>query len=155
VKHVQYRAEEVLNQDNDGSDSDSDEAAVINEASKVVKYKAARSNKSSHEFQNIQLVQALNQSPNVVNSACPPTTNHPNATPSQANSIIWVMKFSPCGRLLASAGKDQVVRVWVLNSFQQHFAELIKNYKSSNCILFSSIMKANSFYKSTVSILKR
>lgn len=136
VKHVQYRAEEVLNNDNDGSDSDSDEAAVINEASKIVKYKAARSNKTSHEFQNIQLVQALNPTPNLINSACPSNSNHPNPTPSHSNSIIWVMKFSPCGRLLASAGKDQIVRVWVLNSFHQHFAELIRNYKNSNCIFY-------------------
>ncbi len=137
MKQVQYRAEEVLNNENDESDSDSDEAAVINEASKIVKYKAARANKTSHEFQNIQLVQALNQTANQVNSVALSNSSHPNPTQSQSNSIIWVMKFSPCGRLLASAGKDQIVRVWVLNSFHQHFAELIRNYKNSNCIYFS------------------
>ena len=29
---------------------------------------------------------------------------------------IWTMKMSTCGRLLATAGQDKIVRVWVVKS---------------------------------------
>lgn len=34
------------------------------------------------------------------------------------------MKFSQCGRLLASAGQDHIVRVWVLRDAFEHFNEV-------------------------------
>ncbi|XP_022709249.1 WD repeat-containing protein 44-like isoform X2 [Varroa jacobsoni] len=37
---------------------------------------------------------------------------------------VWTMKFSQCGRLLASAGQDHIVRVWVLRDAFEHFNEV-------------------------------
>lgn len=37
---------------------------------------------------------------------------------------VWTMKFSSCGRLLATAGQDQFVRVWVLKKYYDHFAAM-------------------------------
>ncbi len=45
------------------------------------------------------------------------------------------MKFSSCGRLLSTAGKDQIIRIWVLNSYYHYFMDLIKENNKSNRIL--------------------
>eukprot|EP00127_Corallochytrium_limacisporum_P006888 Clim_evm3s237 gene=Clim_evmTU3s237 len=37
---------------------------------------------------------------------------------------IYCMEFSPCGRMLATAGEDGLVKVWVLHAFQEHIAAL-------------------------------
>ena len=34
---------------------------------------------------------------------------------------IWCMKFSQCGQLLATAGQDTVLRIWVLRSAYNYF----------------------------------
>lgn len=81
----------MLNNDKDNSESDSDDA-VINEAAKTVKYKAARVNKSSHEFDRSQIIQILNPNsgPNAINSSIlTPTTpsggNFPGSNQSPVN----------------------------------------------------------------------
>jgi hypothetical protein len=38
------------------------------------------------------------------------------------------MKFSMCGRLLATAGQDRVLRVWVLRDAYKDFHEMRKKY---------------------------
>ncbi len=42
------------------------------------------------------------------------------------------MKFSPCGKLLASAGKDHLIRVWVLRTEHSKFYEIIKKHAPTN-----------------------
>lgn len=34
---------------------------------------------------------------------------------------VWCMKFSSCGRLLATAGQDKVLRIWVLKDAYPFF----------------------------------
>ena len=34
---------------------------------------------------------------------------------------IWCMRFSQCGQLLATAGQDKELRIWVLKSSYNHF----------------------------------
>jgi len=69
------------------------------------------------------------------NSTYNPVNNQNTSTNQQPatvnNSIIWAMKFSSCGKLLASAGKDQIIRIWVLKSYYDYFNELTKNKKDS------------------------
>ncbi|KAH0630784.1 hypothetical protein JD844_003991, partial [Phrynosoma platyrhinos] len=43
---------------------------------------------------------------------------------------VWTMKFSHCGRLLASAGQDNVVRIWVLKNAFDYFNNMRMKYNT-------------------------
>ena len=45
---------------------------------------------------------------------------------------IWCMKFSLCGRLLATAGQDCILRIWVLRDKYQYFYEMRRRYQMEN-----------------------
>ncbi|XP_031553954.1 WD repeat-containing protein 44-like [Actinia tenebrosa] len=44
---------------------------------------------------------------------------------------IWTVKFSVCGRLMATAGQDHMVRVWVLKENIEYFEEMREKYSNS------------------------
>ena len=137
-KRVQNRAEEVLNHSKE-SDSDSDDGVIINEAANTIKYRSARCTKTSFDFAKTQIVQIINikSSSSASSSAAAatvaaPTTSSNMTQTLQANSnsksIIWSMKFSGCGKLLATGGKDQILRVWILKAFYAEFVDLKQRY---------------------------
>merc|ERR550519_2906356 len=41
---------------------------------------------------------------------------------------VWCMKFSLCGRLLATAGQDCILRIWVLRDKYDYFADMRARY---------------------------
>uniref|UniRef100_A0A183BSH4 WD repeat-containing protein 44 n=1 Tax=Globodera pallida TaxID=36090 RepID=A0A183BSH4_GLOPA len=57
--------------------------------------------KGPFDFEHLALVQEMN---------------------NEHTGAVWCVKFSDCGRLLATAGQDRNVRVWVLQSQLKHFA---------------------------------
>jgi len=65
-----------------------------------IKIKASSSNKGPYEFTKLQHVQDLS---------------------GEDTSAVWCMKFSSCGRLLATAGQDKVLRIWVLKDAYPYF----------------------------------
>jgi hypothetical protein len=57
------------------------------------------------------------------------------------------MKFSTCGKLLASAGKDQIIRIWVLKSFYEYFSDQISRQNNSESLKYpESSFKRNVYY---------
>lgn len=64
-------------------------------------------NKGPYDFDQIKLAQDL-------------TGTHQGA--------IWCVKFSPCGRLLATAGQDNSIRLWALKECLQYFVEMRKKF---------------------------
>lgn len=74
---------------------------------KIFKIKVSSSNKGPWDFSQPRLLQDL-------------SGEHSNA--------IWTMKFSPCGRLLATGGQDSVLRIWVLKSAYSYFEDLRQKY---------------------------
>lgn len=44
---------------------------------------------------------------------------------------VWTIKFTLCGRLMATAGQDHMVRVWVLKESQGYFEEMRAKYSKT------------------------
>lgn len=53
------------------------------------------------------------------------------------------MKFSHCGRLLATAGQDNVVRIWVLKTAFDYFNNMRLKYNTEGNLI--SKLKPNLF----------
>ncbi|XP_016985598.1 uncharacterized protein LOC108049067 isoform X1 [Drosophila rhopaloa] len=74
-----------------------------------IKIKASSSNKGPYEFTKLQHVQDLN---------------------GEDRGAVWCMKFSSCGRLLATAGQDKVLRIWVLKDAYPFFQDMRNKYNA-------------------------
>ncbi|XP_058807831.1 WD repeat-containing protein 44 [Phymastichus coffea] len=74
-----------------------------------IKLKASNSHKGPYEFYGLQHVQDL-------------SGEHVGA--------VWCMKFSACGRLLATAGQDRVLRIWVLRDAFPYFLDMRTKYNA-------------------------
>ncbi|XP_046396357.1 WD repeat-containing protein 44 isoform X2 [Ischnura elegans] len=86
------------------------------------KAKASSSHKGPYEWDGVQRIQELwSQSAN--GGSAPPGGG-------SSGSAIWCMKFSWCGRLLASAGQDRVLRIWVLRSAWPYFQDMRTKYNA-------------------------
>lgn len=64
-----------------------------------------------------------------------PTNPHLTSPVSWAQGAVWTMKFSHCGRLLATAGQDNVVRIWVLKTAFDYFNNMRLKYNTEGDVL--------------------
>ncbi|XP_076164898.1 WD repeat-containing protein 44 isoform X2 [Ptiloglossa arizonensis] len=74
-----------------------------------IKLKASNSHKGPYEFSLLQHVQDLS---------------------GEHVGPVWCMKFSACGRLLATAGQDRVLRIWVLCDAFTYFHDMRTKYNA-------------------------
>ncbi|XP_057659565.1 WD repeat-containing protein 44 isoform X1 [Diorhabda carinulata] len=74
------------------------------------KLKASNSHKGPYEFEKVEHVQELND--------------------DQHEGPIWCMKFSCCGRLLATAGQDKILRIWVVRDAYPFFQDMRTKYNA-------------------------
>nr|NVI79848.1 putative WD repeat-containing protein 44 [Cucujiformia] len=74
------------------------------------KLKASNSHKGPYEFEKIEHVQELRD--------------------DQHEGPIWCMKFSMCGRLLATAGQDKILRIWVVRDAYPFFQDMRTKYNA-------------------------
>lgn len=74
-----------------------------------IKIKASSSNKGPYEFAKLQHVQDLS---------------------GEHTGAVWCMKFSSCGRLLATAGQDRILRIWVLKDAYPFFQDMRTKFNS-------------------------
>nr|NVI79847.1 putative WD repeat-containing protein 44 [Cucujiformia] len=74
------------------------------------KLKASNSHKGPYEFEKVEHVQELKD--------------------DQHEGPIWCMKFSCCGRLLATAGQDKVLRIWVVRDAYPFFQDMRTKYNA-------------------------
>ncbi|KAF3705980.1 WD repeat-containing protein 44 [Channa argus] len=106
VNKVKSVRDEVFHTDQDDPSSSDDEGMPY---TRPAKFKAAHSFKGPFDFDQIKVVQDLS---------------------GEHMGAVWTMKFSHCGRLLASAGQDNVVRIWVLKTAFDYFNNMRLKYNT-------------------------
>ncbi|XP_062997921.1 WD repeat-containing protein 44 [Elgaria multicarinata webbii] len=106
VNKVKSVRDEVFHIDQDDPSSSDDEGMPY---TRPVKFKAAHGFKGPYDFEQIKVVQDLS---------------------GEHMGAVWTMKFSHCGRLLASAGQDNVVRIWVLKNAFDYFNNMRMKYNT-------------------------
>ncbi|KAJ7996643.1 hypothetical protein DPEC_G00239170 [Dallia pectoralis] len=106
VNKVKSVRDEVFHNDQDDPSSSDDEGMPY---TRPVKFKAAHSFKGPFDFDQIKVVQDLS---------------------GEHMGAVWTMKFSHCGRLLATAGQDNVVRIWVLKNAFDYFNNMRMKYNT-------------------------
>lgn len=74
------------------------------------KLKASNSHKGPFEFEKVEHVQELKD--------------------DQHEGPIWCMKFSCCGRLLATAGQDKILRIWIVRDAFPFFQDMRTKYNA-------------------------
>ncbi|XP_061092392.1 WD repeat-containing protein 44 [Conger conger] len=106
VNKVKSVRDEVFHTDQDDPSSSDDEGMPY---TRPVKFKAAHGFKGSFDFDQVRVVQDLS---------------------GEHMGAVWTMKFSHCGRLLATAGQDNVVRIWVLKNAFDYFNNMRIKYNT-------------------------
>ncbi|XP_067118592.1 WD repeat-containing protein 44 isoform X3 [Centruroides vittatus] len=109
VNKLKDVADEVKHSRHSEDIDTSEEETMSPDARPSVKIKASGSHKGPYEFEGIKVLQEL-------------TGEHSGA--------IWTMKFSSCGRLLASAGQDHILRIWVLRDSYSYFDDMRQRYNA-------------------------
>ncbi|CAL8074431.1 unnamed protein product [Calicophoron daubneyi] len=80
--------------------SDEDEEVIGNQG---IRLRSSRQARGRREFLQLKLVQEMK---------------------NEHTGAIWAMRFSPCGRLLATAGYDRNIRIWVLRQWYPYFKRM-------------------------------
>ncbi|MED6281387.1 WD repeat-containing protein 44 [Characodon lateralis] len=106
VNKVKSVRDEVFHTDQDDPSSSDDEGMPY---TRQAKFKAAHSFKGPFDFDQIKVVQDLS---------------------GEHTGAVWTMKFSHCGRLLATAGQDNIVRIWVLKTAFDYFNNMRLKYNT-------------------------
>uniref|UniRef100_A0A4W3HT18 WD repeat-containing protein 44 n=1 Tax=Callorhinchus milii TaxID=7868 RepID=A0A4W3HT18_CALMI len=106
VNKVKSVRDEVFHMDQDDASSSDDEGMPY---TRPVKFKAAHGFKGPYDFDQVKVVQDLS---------------------GEHMGAVWTMKFSHCGRLLATAGQDNVVRIWVLKNAWDYFNNMRMKYNT-------------------------
>lgn len=106
------------------------------------KFKAAHSFKGPFDFDQIKVVQDLSGEHMVREVLCvcceflsKPANACIKASLSSPQGAVWTMKFSHCGRLLATAGQDNVVRIWVLKTAFDYFNNMRLKYNTEGNLI--------------------
>ncbi|GAB1302690.1 WD repeat-containing protein 44 [Apodemus speciosus] len=114
----------MFHTDQDDPSSSDDEGMPY---TRPVKFKAAHGFKGPYDFDQIKVVQDLS---------------------GEHMGAVWTMKFSHCGRLLASAGQDNIVRIWALKNAFDYFNNMRMKYNTEGRVSPSPSQESLSSSKS-------
>ncbi|XP_040600469.1 WD repeat-containing protein 44 isoform X1 [Mesocricetus auratus] len=124
INKVKSVRDEVFHTDQDDPSSSDDEGMPY---TRPVKFKAAHGFKGPYDFDQIKVVQDLS---------------------GEHMGAVWTMKFSHCGRLLASAGQDNIVRIWALKNAFDYFNNMRMKYNTEGRVSPSPSQESLSSSKS-------
>ncbi|KAF1746131.1 hypothetical protein GCK72_022584 [Caenorhabditis remanei] len=91
----------------DGEESDEPHHASVAPSNIV---RPRKSKKGPYDFEHLTIEQELN---------------------NEHTGAIWCIKFSICGKLMATAGQDSILRIWVVRSHLQYFSEMREKYSAN------------------------
>ncbi|CAG0881302.1 unnamed protein product [Darwinula stevensoni] len=89
--------------------SDLPDDTAQGDTGQIVRMKASSSHKGPYDFDGLVYIQNLS---------------------GEHSLPIWTMKFSQCGRLLATAGQDRGIRIWVLKDAFSYFQDMRTRYNA-------------------------
>ncbi|KRX41927.1 WD repeat-containing protein 44 [Trichinella murrelli] len=95
----------------------------MNDGNGVIQVRASHHHKGPFYFDQLKLVQDLS---------------------GQHLGAVWCMRFSRCGRLLATAGQDNVIRIWVLKCAFDYFKDMRTRFCADKIIFDESFRSAES-----------
>ncbi|XP_062570560.1 WD repeat-containing protein 44-like isoform X3 [Saccostrea cucullata] len=99
VDKLKTAADQVIHGDETGVEEE------VNVDGKIFKLKAHH--KGTKEFNQLKMLQDMS---------------------GVHTGAVWTMKFSPCGKLLATGGQDNMLRIWVLKAAYPHFDDMRTKY---------------------------
>ncbi|EGT50318.1 hypothetical protein CAEBREN_09502 [Caenorhabditis brenneri] len=92
----------------DGEESDEPHQASVAPSNIV---RPRKTKKGPYDFEHLTVEQELN---------------------NEHTGPIWCIKFSICGKLMATAGQDSILRIWVVRSHLQYFTEMRDKYAANS-----------------------
>lgn len=112
VDKLKTAADQVIHGDETGIEEE------VNVDGKIFKLKAHH--KGTKEFNQLKMLQDMSGVHTEVECDS-------DRTMAEAGAV-WTMKFSPCGKLLATGGQDNMLRIWVLKAAYPHFDDMRTKY---------------------------
>ncbi|XP_078311174.1 WD repeat-containing protein 44-like isoform X3 [Crassostrea virginica] len=113
VDKLKIAADQVIHGDETGIEEE------VNVDGKIFKLKAHH--KGTKEFNQLKMLQDMSGvHTDILDSESDRTMTEAGA--------VWTMKFSPCGKLLATGGQDNMLRIWVLKAAYPHFDDMRTKY---------------------------
>lgn len=109
VSRAKIIAQEVSHVRHKDEITDIKDEVSAQQQSEPFKLRASNNHKGPYEFQSLEYVQELS---------------------GEHAGPVWCMKFSMCGRLLATAGRDRILRIWVLRNAYTYFQEMRMKYNA-------------------------
>ncbi|KHJ85720.1 WD domain, G-beta repeat protein, partial [Oesophagostomum dentatum] len=70
-----------------------------------------KAKKGPFDFEHLRVVQELN---------------------NEHTGAVWCIRFSVCGRLMATAGQDSIIRVWAARSHFKYFTQMRERYQQKS-----------------------
>ncbi|CAB3400801.1 unnamed protein product [Caenorhabditis bovis] len=95
---------EIGEESTEGEDSDEAHHSIAN----IVRPR--KSKKGPFDFENLTVEQELD---------------------NEHTGAVWCIKFSVCGRLMATAGQDSILRIWVVRSHLKYFSDMREKYAAN------------------------
>ncbi|KAK6761772.1 hypothetical protein RB195_022738 [Necator americanus] len=113
----------------DSSDSDAEhsESGQPLSGRNFTSVRPRKAKKGPFDFENLRMVQELS---------------------NEHTGAVWCVRFSVCGRLMATAGQDNIIRVWAALSHLRYFIQIRERYqqRTSNVSASSSQEFQSSFH---------
>ncbi|VDM54774.1 unnamed protein product [Angiostrongylus costaricensis] len=111
MKTVAHSSASVKGDDTSDSEGDQSESGIPSTGHSGSIVRPRKGKKGPFDFEQLRVVQEL----------C-----------NEHTGAVWCVRFSVCGRLMATAGQDNMIRVWAARSHLKYFIQMRERYQHKN-----------------------